>query len=83
MSQIDSELIKTLINEGLLEFFIVSQISSDNLLTKENIEIRINNIELIKESLVSLNIGDKGNYLDMLSMSLNILLNELAELEKK
>lgn len=83
MSQIDSELIKTLINEGLLEFFIVSQISSDNLLTKENIEIRINNIELIKESLISLNIGDKGNYLDMLSMSLNILLNELAELEKK
>lgn len=77
---IDSEFIKKLIDENLLYFFIVSQISSDNILEKSNVEKRLNIIKSIKNAMVDLCIQDKDKYLCLLSKSEEILLGDLKKL---
>lgn len=77
---IDSEFIKKLINENLLYFFIISQISSDNILEKSNVEKRLNIIKSMKNAMVDLCIQDKDKYLCLLSKSEEILLGDLKKL---
>lgn len=82
-NNIDASLIKKLISEGLLYFFITSQISSDNILEKSNIEDRLRIIKSIKYVINDLDIEDKDGYLDLLSDCEEILLKELKDLSKK
>lgn len=80
---IDSEFIKKLIDENLLFMFIVSQISSDNMLEKSNIENRLNIIQSIKYVITDISIENRDMYLDLLSDCEEILLKELKDLSKK
>ena len=77
---IDSKFVKKLIDENLLFFFIVSQISSDNTLEKSNIEDRLRIIKSIKYVIDDLDIEDKDGYLDLLSDCERILLNDLNDI---
>lgn len=79
-NNIDANLIKKLISEGLLYFFITSQISSDNILEKSNIEDRLRIIKSIKYVIDDLDIEDKDGYLDLLSDCERILLNDLNDI---
>lgn len=79
-NSIDANLIKKLISEGLLYFFITSQISSDNILEKSNIEDRLRIIKSIKYVIDDLDIEDKDGYLDLLSDCERILLNDLNDI---
>lgn len=79
-NNIDASLIKKLISEGLLYFFITSQISSDNILEKSNIEDRLRIIKSIKYVIDDLDIEDKDGYLDLLSDCERILLNDLNDI---
>lgn len=79
-NNIDASLIKKLISEGLLYFFITSQISSDNILEKSNIEDRLRIIKSIKYIIDDLDIEDKDGYLDLLSDCERILLNDLNDI---
>ena len=79
-NNIDANLIKKLISEGLLYFFITSQISSDNILEKSNIEDRLRIIKSIKYVIDDLDIEDKDRYLDLLSDCERILLNDLNDI---
>ena len=79
-NNIDASLIKKLISEGLLYFFITSQISSDNILEKSNIEDRLRIIKSIKHVIDDLDIEDKDGYLDLLSDCERILLNDLNDI---
>lgn len=79
-NSIDANLIKKLISEGLLYFFIISQISSDNILEKSNIEDRLRIIKSIKYVIDDLDIEDKDGYLDLLSDCERILLNDLNDI---
>lgn len=82
-NSIDSKFIKKLIDENLLFFFIVSQISSDNTLEKSNIENRLNIIKSIKYVMINTFVKDRDGYLDLLSDCEEILLKELKDLSKK
>lgn len=79
-NSIDANLIKKLISEGLLYFFITSQISSDNILEKSNIEDRLRIIKSIKYVIDDLDVEDKDGYLDLLSDCERILLNDLNDI---
>lgn len=79
-NNIDANLIKKLISEGLLYFFITSQISSDNILEKSNIEDRLRIIKSIKYVIDDLDIENKDGYLDLLSDCERILLNDLNDI---
>ena len=79
-NNIDASLIKKLISEGLLYFFITSQISSDNILEKSNIEDRLRIVKSIKYVIDDLDIEDKDGYLDLLSDCERILLNDLNDI---
>lgn len=79
-NNIDANLIKKLISEGLLYFFITSQISSDNILEKSNIEDRLRIIKSIKYVIDDLDIEDKDGYLNLLSDCERILLNDLNDI---
>lgn len=79
-NNIDASLIKKLISEGLLYFFITSQISSDNILEKSNIEDRLRIIKSIKYVIDDLDIEDKDGYLNLLSDCERILLNDLNDI---
>ncbi len=81
MKRINTEFIEKLVNEGLFEFFIVSQISSDNLLTKENIEARLDIVKSMKLAVNDSLIKDKGKYLSLLSDSEEILMKDLNNLK--
>lgn len=80
---IDSEFVKKLIDENLLFFFIVSQISSDNTLEKSSIENRLNIIKSVKYVMTDTFVKDRDMYLDLLSDCEEILLKELKDLSKK
>ncbi|MBO8427496.1 MAG: hypothetical protein IAC58_02950 [Firmicutes bacterium] len=79
-NSIDSKFVKKLLDENLLFFFIVSQISSDNILEKSNIEDRLRIIKSIKYVIDDLDIEDKDGYLDLLSDCERILLNDLNDI---
>ena len=83
MKKINAEFIEKLVNEGLFEFCVVSQISSDNTLEKENIEDRLDIIKSMKLAVNDSLIKGKGKYLDLLSDCEEILLKELKDLSKK
>ena len=80
---IDSKFVKKLIDENLLFFFIVSQISSDNTLEKSSIEKRLNIIKSVKYVMTDTFVKDRDMYLDLLSDCEEILLKELKDLSKK
>ena len=80
---IDSKFVKKLIDENLLFFFIVSQISSDNTLEKSSIENRLNIIKSVKYVMTDTFVKDRDMYLDLLSDCEEILLKELKDLSKK
>ena len=80
---IDSKFVKKLIDENLLFFFIVSQISSDNILEKSSIENRLNIIKSVKYVMTDTFVKDRDMYLDLLSDCEEILLKELKDLSKK
>ena len=80
---IDSKFVKKLIDENLLFFFIVSQISSDNTLEKSNIEDRLRIIKSVKYVMTDTFVKDRDMYLDLLSDCEEILLKELKDLSKK
>ena len=80
---IDSKFVKKLIDENLLFFFIVSQISSDNTLEKSSIENRLNIIKSVKYVMTDTFVKDRDMYLDLLSDCEKILLKELKDLSKK
>lgn len=82
-NNIDSKFVKKLIDENLLFFFIVSQISSDNTLEKSSIEDRLNIIKSVKYVMTDTFIKDRDMYLDLLSDCEEILLKELKDLSKK
>lgn len=79
-NNIDANFIKNLISEDLLYFFIASQISSDNILEKSNIEDRLRIIKSIKCVMDNLDIEGKDEYLDLLSDCEEILLNDLNDI---
>ena len=80
---IDSKFVKKLIDENLLFFFIVSQISSGNTLEKSSIENRLNIIKSVKYVMTDTFVKDRDMYLDLLSDCEEILLKELKDLSKK
>lgn len=82
-NNIDSKFVKKLIDENLLFFFIVSQISSDNTLEKSSIENRLNIIKSVKYVMTDTFVKDRDMYLDLLSDCEEILLKELKDLSKK
>lgn len=82
-NNIDSKFVKKLIDEDLLFFFIVSQISSDNTLEKSSIENRLNIIKSVKYVMTDTFVKDRDMYLDLLSDCEEILLKELKDLSKK
>lgn len=82
-NNIDSKFVKKLIDENLLFFFIVSQISSDNTLEKSSIENRLNIIKSVKYVMTDTFVKDRDMYLDLLSDCEEILLKELKELLMK
>lgn len=82
-NNIDSKFIRKLIDENLLFFFIVSQISSDNTLEKSNIENRLNIIKSVKYVMTDTFVEDRDMYLDLLSDCEEILLKDLKDLSKK
>ena len=61
-------------------FFITSQISSDNILEKSNIEDRLRIIKSIKYVIDDLDIEDKDGYVDLLSDCERILLTDLNDM---
>ena len=69
MTRINTEFIEKLVNEGLFEFCVVAQISSDNPLEKENIEARLDIVKSMKLAVNDSLIKDKGKYLSLLSDS--------------
>lgn len=81
MKKINAELIEKLVNEGLFEFCIVAQISSDNPLEKENIKSRLDIIKSMKLAVNNSSINDKYKYLSLLSESEEILMKDLNDLE--
>lgn len=82
-NNIDSKFVKKLIDENLLFFFIVSQISSDNTLEKSSIENRLNIIKSVKYVMTDTFVEDRDMYLDLLSDCEEILLKDLKDLSKK
>lgn len=78
-NSIDLKFIRKLIDENLLFFFIVSQISSDNTLEKSSIENRLNIIKSVKYVMADTFVEDREGYLDLLSDCEEILLNELKK----
>lgn len=82
-NNIDSKFVKKLIDENLLFFFIVSQISSDNTLEKSSIENRLNIIKSVKYVMTDTFVKDRDMYLDLLSDCEEILIKELKDLSKK
>lgn len=81
MKKINAEFIEKLVNEGLFEFCIVAQISSDNPLEKENIEARLDIVKSMKLAVNDSSINDKDKYLSLLSDSEEILMKDLNDLE--
>lgn len=81
MKKINAEFIEKLVNEGLFEFCIVAQISSDNPLEKENIEARLDIVKSMKLAVNDSSINDKDKYLSLLSDSEEILMEDLNDLE--
>ena len=81
MKRINTEFIEKLVNEGLFEFFVVAQISSDNPLEKENIEARLDIVKSMKLAVNDSLIKDKGKYLSLLSDSEEILMKDLNNLK--
>lgn len=81
MKRINTEFIEKLVNEGLFEFFVVAQISSDNPLEKENIEARLDIVKSMKLAVNDSLIKDKGKYLSLLSYTEEILMKDLNNLK--
>lgn len=77
MKKINAEFIEKLVNEGLFEFCIAAQISSDNPLEKENIEARLDIVKSMKLAVNDSSINDKDKYLSLLSDSEEILMKDL------
>lgn len=76
-------LLEKLQNNNLLDFYLVSLISSDALITVEDCERSLSKIQEVKEHLITANIDNKEQYADMIDKGEEIIKRDLEMFKER
>ena len=78
-----TNLLEKLQSSNLLDFYLVSLISSDTLLSVEDCERSLSKIQEVKELLITANIDNKEQYADMIDKGEEIIKRDLEMFKER
>lgn len=79
----EKNILEKLQENNLLDFYLVSLISSDTLITIEDCEKSLDKIKEVKEHLITANIDNKEQYADMIDKGEEIIKRDLEMFKER
>ena len=78
-----TNLLEKLQSSNLLDFYLISLISSDTLLSVEDCERSLSKIQEVKELLITANVDNKEKYADMIDKGEEIIKRDLEMFKER